>query len=129
MLIIPPGPYRKRPARRKKSPAPAIQPLNLVAADYQGTGTLTLVFDRAVNLDAVAVNEFIVRDGTFMLSEFVGSGTPVLVSANTVELSLLMFAPYEGEQIHLAVGAANGIVAEDDAAPWPGTNDLLLPWP
>jgi hypothetical protein len=52
-----------------------------------------------------------------------------MINPQTVEFILLATEPATGSGVHLTATEGNGIVAVDDAAPWPGVTNLSLPFP
>jgi hypothetical protein len=105
-------------------------PLTLVAASFDaGTVLLTLTFSRAVDVGGIVPGEFVVLDGDLGVE---WGGTFGEISQPTPE-SVAMFmienGPFAGAGVTLTVGAANGIVAQGDGAPFAGVADLVLPFP
>jgi hypothetical protein len=119
---------RKRRAPGATPPGPAT--LTLIAATYDtGTLTLSLTFDRAVNIDALDGAAITVDDPVFHEASYPGDGGAVLVTPDTVEIALgLPLAP-TGTVQTLTATAANGIVAVDDGGTWPGVVEVALPFP
>jgi hypothetical protein len=125
-------PARRRIGRRRRhgvpsSPAPAA--LVLVSATYQEEASVTLEFDRAIDVSGIDVSAIIVDDALTTGLTFAGAGTPTIVNATTVQVTLVETGGSSGSEITLTAGANNGIVAADDGGAWPGAEDLELPYP
>jgi hypothetical protein len=105
-------------------------PLTLVSAAYDNDSvTLTLTFDRAIDIDAIDVTQVVVDDDVFTGSRLVGFESAVLVNATTVRVPLNPIDGAMHPDIHLTVEPGNGIVAVDDGGTWSGVTALELPWP
>src|SRR5688500_5184900 len=123
MLIeIPPLRPRRgaRKARRSapSQPTPPGEPLTLVSATYEVGTSLTLTFDRAVDVGGIVPAAFVVNDGptgfTFVgISVFDHSGA-------SVGIELTGTTEYEGPSVLLDVAGANGVVAVDDGGTFAG---------
>jgi hypothetical protein len=129
-MLIPLSPvkFQRRPAKARPSkaaPSP-VGPLTLVAASWDGSATLTLVFDRAVDLsscDPVKI-EVSVEDDAVYRGESASLVDPV-----TVSIDAGAFSEPEDPGTLLFAGSANGIVAVGDGLPWDGVDGLALPFP
>jgi hypothetical protein len=126
--------YRKRrPATsRRKPPTPVPGPV-LVAASYDVlTPSLTLTFDRPVDLagegGVLNAETITVHDGINGIEQL---NTPDAAGAGTTTLVVTLFpnAAWAGEGVTLSAGAGTGIVAADDSTPWAGVTSLELPFP
>ena len=104
-------------------------PLTLVAAEYEDASSLTLTFDRAVDVSAAIVDFLAVKDGTINERLYLGAGTPLVISPTTCRVELIDVDPFAGAGITLTADEGNGIVAADDGAEWAGVTDLALPFP
>jgi hypothetical protein len=126
MLIIPP-----LPARRPRATAPPLTlppaPPTLVAASCDESPTLTLVFDRPVDVSAIDVG-LIRVDYALLGFTYVGFGEPTLLDPVTVRLFMTGVDDYTGPGIVLSAAAGNGIVAADGGGPWAGVADVELPF-
>jgi hypothetical protein len=123
---------RKRPAARPRPRTPAA--LVLVAADFDAGAvpapTLTLSFDRAIDIAEVEPSQVSVDDGPSSGSIWVGgAGTPTLVDPQTVRVPMSEFSASASPATMLTATAASGIRAADDGGTWPGVTDLELPLP
>ncbi len=126
---------RKIPFRThgKKPPiAPPVVGPVLVQAIYpveDVIGAIDLVFDRAINIDALDGTQIIVKDGVFLEATCDCTGPAELVDPQTVRLFLVGIGDYfEPNQLLDATGAS-GIVASDDGGMWAGVTELSLPFP
>lgn len=130
MLTFPPAlryrPRPKSPSAADERPAPAAPP-TLVAASCDESPTLTLVFDRPVDVSAVDV-ELIRVDNGLLGFTYVGYGAPTLPDPVTVRLALTGVEEYAGPGVVLSAAADNGIVAADGGGAWAGVTGLELPF-
>jgi hypothetical protein len=123
--------YRRRAGkpRRVKTAGPVVVPLTLASATYSVLAqTLTLSFDRAIDIDAIDGSAISVEDQPNGL-KWNATGGATLLSATTVRLLLVEIDSATGSQVLMTATSANGIVAVDDGASWAGVSDLALPWP
>jgi hypothetical protein len=120
-----------RKARRVRSAPVGTGPV-LIAASYDVLiPSLTLTFDRAVNLTGegggfLNPETITVHDGVNGIEQFnnpdaTGAGTATLV------VSLFSNGPWEGESVTMTCGAGTGIVDGDGVA-WAGVSDVILPF-
>ena len=130
MVSLPPVKFRRRRYVKAPKLPVASGPVLLAAGFDLLEVTLTLVFDRPVNSDLIDVSQFEVLDWTDsgrMYTAF-GSDEPA-VAVGSVRLSMQDAGPTtEGPSVMNAT-SANGIVAADDGAAWPGVMELGLPFP
>jgi hypothetical protein len=128
MLANVPAKFRKRTAKPNLPAKPALAPLTLVSASYESTVSLTLTFNRAIDVSAIAGSAIVVDDGIIGF-RYAGTGGATLLSATVLELLLegVEELPFVG--VHLSATSANGIVALGDGAPWAGATDVALPFP
>jgi hypothetical protein len=118
--------HRKRKAAAALSPATALE---LVGATYSVLAqTVTLSFDRAIDIDAIEGGAITVDDQPNGL-KWNGTGGATLLSPTTVRLLLLEIDSTSGSQVLLNATGGNGIVASGDGASWAGVTDLALPFP
>ena len=120
---------RKTKARQATTTLPAA--LALVSATYDAGGaTVTLAFDRAIDVSGYVPDQVLVNDGITAMAELVGEGTATMLDPNTVRLALTNVGPNVGPGVQLSTGGDAGIVAVDPSAqPWVGANGLALPFP
>ena len=134
---------RKPPRYR---PRPAAPRLTLVSAACDESPSLTLVFDRPVDVSAINVSLFRVDDGALGFTyvgydapivvddgalgfTYVGYDAPIVVSPTTVQILLTGVGEYAGAGVTLTAPANTGLVAADGGAAWPGVTGLALPFP
>ena len=133
MLTLPPPPFRKhrRPPRRRPPVAAPTLPLNLVAASYtiDEFVTLTLTFDRAIDISGLDGTVIFVRDGDETHTLWHGTGGAELLGPAIVQITLNEFDPESVPGIVLSASATSGIVAVDDGGQWAGASNLPLPYP
>jgi len=97
---------------------------------YVGPGAaLTLVFDRAINLDGFVPSAITVQDPSGTGWAYVGTGVVDTPNAQTVVVEMGQTGSAEGTLDVLTATAATGIVAVDDGASWGGVTELGLPYP
>ena len=134
MLIVPSIPFLRRRARRGAgaAPAPPAAPLVLVEAEFDSGGAVPFVrlrFGRAIDIDAIDVEQVLVDDGATAGLRYRGAGAAALVDAETVRVDLadydLSFLP----GVTLTASDQTGIVASDDGGTWAGVSGLGLPFP
>jgi hypothetical protein len=99
----------------------------LVAAAYDPGATVTLTFDRPVDVAAMDVAAVAVDDGPVMGFRYVGFGTPTMLDPRTVNVTLTGVEDFPGPGVTLSVAAGNGIVAAGGGA-WAGVSDVALPF-
>ena len=131
-MLLPATPhYRRRRGRTTRTPpAPVTPALALVGASYDsGQGSVTLAFNRPVNVAGYQDGQVKVNDGVTHLSEFNANGPGGLLDPNTVQFSLESDGPSTVSDVRLNATALNGIVAADDGEPWAGVSNLALPYP
>jgi hypothetical protein len=105
--------------------------LMLIQAIYPNeiTGSIDLVFDRAINIDAFDGTQIIVKDGVIAGFVFNATGPAELVDASIVRLFLVGIGDYAEPNMLLSATGLSGIVAVDDGGTWAGVTDLALPFP
>jgi hypothetical protein len=131
MLRIPPSVHiHKRRGRKTRSAPPAPPALALVSASYDhDEQTLTLQFDRAVDVAGFDGTQVTVVDGEFNTQTFDGEAGATLLDPTTVRVALAVTGSYEGAGVKMTATGASGIVAMDDGGTWAGATDLELPFP
>src|SRR5688572_4673266 len=113
-LMFPAKPPRRR-KRRDESAAPPAAPLTMVYwyADWGGI-TVTLEFDRAIDIGALDASAITVDDPANSGSALVGSGAGVLVHPMRVRVTMVDDGVAVGSITTLSATAGSGIVAVDD---------------
>jgi hypothetical protein len=102
----------------------------LVSATYDHTApTLTLVFDRAVEIDGFSGSAISVEDAQENFFRYDGNGGAELLGPATVRITLIPIDDATGTGVRLSASAASGIVAVSDGGIWAGASDLGLPFP
>jgi hypothetical protein len=129
MIIVPPTTFRpKHKVRLGPPPTPPVA-LTLVSAHYGAGDWLRLVFDRAINIDAIDASQIIVDDDTETGDRYDGTGGAELLGPATVQFALNRIGSSSESGEHLIASASSGIVASDDGGTWAGVGDLALPFP
>lgn len=128
MLMIPVNEYRKRSGRTKQGAPPAPVALVLVAAEYEQPVSVTLTFDRDIDITSLVAAEVSVDDGLESIA-YVGVGTGTLLTPRKVVIALVEDGGQGSPLVTLTALANTGIVAVDDGGTWAGVNALELPWP
>ena len=104
------------------------EPLVLVAATYVQGESVTLTFDRAIDIAGFDGSVVIVRDAAEALLFDATGGAELLSPA----VARLMLVPVEGDStpgVTMIASPTNGIVAVDDGGTWGGVSELSLPFP
>jgi hypothetical protein len=129
MLILPLN-RRRRHAKKPSTQAapPAALVLSAASADVDDDfGTVTLQFDRAIDVSAIIVTA--IQVGTITTGNlYQGDGSPTFVDAQTVRIALVLYDSYQETNVMLFADADNGIVAVDDGGTWSGTGGTGLPF-
>jgi hypothetical protein len=108
-------------------PPPAA--LVLQSATFNSTEpSVTLAFDRAIDIAAIHMSAFRLADGPDE-QFYNGIGDASLVSPTTVKVMLESIGSSSGADVLLTVLANNGIVAVDDGGHWLGVVNRALPFP
>ena len=133
MLIIPPTKFRKHGGRTKPQRATQVPPareLILEAAAFDNdTVTVTLTFDRAIDIAGIVVGgDIIVNDAAVTGNLYEAYGA-TLAAPNIVSVNLQVVGEPTGALTTLTASAATGIVAVDDGGTWAGTTNTELPFP
>ena len=131
MLVLPPVPFRLRRRRIKgSSTRPPGAALMLVSAEYnENDATLTLQFDRAINIAALVGATITVNDGSFDSTTYNGVSAASLMDPKTAILTLVPVGPYSVDEVTMTATALCGIVAVNDGGTWTGATNLALPFP
>ena len=118
-----------RPARRKATIAPPATPPTLVSAAYDEGNSVTLTFDRAVDVAGVVGSAIRVNDGGGEVDATLNAtGAVAVLSPTSVRLGLVHAGPPTGPGMTMTATAGNGIVAVNGGAPWAGVTELTLPF-
>jgi hypothetical protein len=132
MLIVPPPKVRKsrwEPKGVVNVSPPSPVPLTLQAASYDPIGlTLTLVFDRAIDVSGFDGSQVTVNDGAYNLQAYSGADSPTLSDAVTVVIVLDVVMGTEAGDVTMDASPASGIAAVDDGGTWDGASSLVLPF-
>src|SRR3954471_15249385 len=105
MLTIPPPQYRKRNSfdEPKRTGTPA---LVLVLGTYDPKTSVTLGFDREIDISAMDGAQISVSDGAFTGETYTATGVVTVLNPTTVRIRLVFSAAYPGAGIMLnATGA------------------------
>ena len=130
MLIHPPPIYRKRRGHgriARKLPVPVGPPV-LVSAAYASGQSVTLAFDRAVDVAGMDVERVGVDDGPGTEMLYVGSGPAVAIDARTVRVGLAGFDLSDSNAVTMTAHGDTGIVAADGGQAWAGVGTVVLPY-
>ena len=103
----------------------------LVAATYAAgdPSTLTLVFDRAIDIAGLDGSLILVRDGVTTEILWDATGGAVLAGPATVQITLTPLESDSAPGLVMNAGPGSGIVAVDDGGAWGGASELGLPFP
>lgn len=129
MLVNPPVVYRKRPGRVKVAAAPPPAPLVLLTGVYDSSElTLTLTFDRAIDISAFFATQISVNDPVDTLQIYVTTGGAELIDDTVLELGLDSVGNASGMDVIMQAENDTGIVAVDNDVEWAGAR-VGLPFP
>ena len=122
---------KHRVGRQRRVTSAVAPPVNLtlIAASYATGTSVTLVFDRPIDIDAIDGSQITVIDAISTHTTFKATGTVTIVSPTTVRLGLRATGSATGAGTRLTATASNGIVAQNDGGPWAGATELGLPFP
>jgi hypothetical protein len=88
--------------------------------------TLTLTFDRAIDISGMDGSQISVADHVEGNS-FTAEGSPTVTDPASVQIGLTYAGPVDvGTEVLLNAAAGNGIVAVDDGGAWAGVVDWEL---
>lgn len=118
-------------AKGESTPVPPPAVLTLVSAVYDPGGTVSLTFDRAIDISGMDVSAVSVDDGAVMNFKYRGWGDspPELTGPDTVLVYLNGYEDGGDPGVHLTVDAGNGIVPAGGGAAFGGVSDVSLPMP
>ncbi len=126
MLMFPPTNFRKR---RRVTKTKATVPLVLQAAVYDPVGlTLTLTFDRAINISSMISAAIVVNDPVTNNRQYIPAGSSVMLTPAEVRFGLFFVGNASGSVTTLNAVSSNGIVALTDPGKWAGVSALALPY-
>ncbi|HEV2294953.1 MAG TPA: hypothetical protein VGR35_13955 [Tepidisphaeraceae bacterium] len=123
---VPLIPFIRRRRRPKMVTPPAA--LMLVAAEYDSEVSVTLTFDRAIDVAGLVGSAIVVEDAGAGL-RFEATGPVTIINPQTVRIGLGETGPSGTADNILNASAGSGIVAVDDGGMWAGVSDLVLPFP
>ena len=126
-IIIQPLRIRPRRKRAKAGTARSTAPV-LTSATYVAGSSLTLVFDRAIDISAIDASAITVDDGATSGMQWQAENPGTLTDADTVTFSLLDLGPATGSTTLLTAGATNNITSAAGGGAWEGVTDLQLPY-
>ena len=128
MIKVPLMPFRGRKRKVAQQP-PAPAALTLLSASYDQTAkTLTMQFDRAIDVSAFDGEEVLVYDGTFNHHTYVASGTITMIDPATMRVGLFSIIADSDPGVNLTAASDNRIKAVDDGGTWSGTEGTALPF-
>src|SRR5688572_6915072 len=131
LLPAPPlYPRKRKPRPTRRPPTPVAAGPVLVSATFGGIAepTLTLVFDRAIDVSGLALGELFVYDGPGGV-EWGGSGVFEQPGPESLSMTMSEQAEFTGAGVTFTAAGGAGIVASDGGAAWAGVSDLELPFP
>ena len=125
-------PAKRRVRRKRKGATSTWAPaaLSLVAAEYASSGFLSLWFDRAIDVTALAGGQIVIVDPLLNNLAYTATGGVTELDGPMVKIALDSTGPSgPGIDVLMTAGAATGIVAVDDGGAWAGVTNLVLPFP
>lgn len=136
MQPLPPTfiPRKQRLQRKRHASASSAAPVAfaLASASYDHAAsppTLTLGFNRAIDVSGFGGDSVAVADGVFNNLSYLALGDVTLINPMTMRVVLAEQFSFSGAGVRLSAFDSNGIVAVDDGSPWDGVSDLALPFP
>jgi len=100
-----------------------------LSASYDNVAlTLTLSFDRAIDISGFQGGAIEVDDGTFNMELYTGDKGAVLLDDQTMQCPIYQQTDSSDPGVTLSVGGGNGIVAVDGSGEWAGCSELSLPF-
>lgn len=126
MNPIPVLPAKPRRRRVRSSVQASTTPV-LILATYDPKVSVTLGFDREIDVSALDGSQITITDGALTSSIYVATGTVTVLNPTTVRIRLNDTAHYEGTGIVMNATGSTGIVAVGGGA-WGGCGDLALPY-
>jgi hypothetical protein len=130
MLFPTPPLFRRNRGRAEPRPKAPAAALTLTEAFYDaGALTITLSFDRAIDVAGIDGSQVGVNDPESNHHRYAATGTVELVSPASVQIGLSAVGSSTGTDLVLNASAITGIVATDDGGTWAGAMDLELPFP
>ena len=131
MLLPKTSQYRRRRWRPQGAQTKAAAALTLESAAFAFVGpggTLTLAFDRAIDLSAFDPSQVTVQDPAGTGWAYAGTGVVDTPDPQTVVVEMGQTTEAAGTLETMSATGATGIVAVDDGAPWGGVSNLELPY-
>jgi hypothetical protein len=133
MMTVPPVkfPRRKRRRGRARASSPPTPPvaLNLVSATYEEVVSVSLTFDRPIDIAGLDGAQITVDDGAVAGILYAATGVATLTDPQTVRIELVEVGVSGDPGTRLNASAASGIVAVGDGGTWAGVSDVELPFP
>ena len=120
-------PRRRVILTTKQAPTPVTNPLILTAADWEPGVSITLTFDRAIDVSAMDGSQIQVVDGTGTGFLYAATGEAEMVTPTTIVIGLNVLEDSFDTGPRLNASASNGIVASDDEAAWAGIENAPIP--
>ena len=128
-ISVIPSKRRVRRKRRNVGGPTSVAPLVLVSASFDaGDFTLTLAFDRAIDVAGIDPSQLTVLDEPATGNALAGSAVASQPTPASVVLDMVVTGAAEGPTV-LNATAETGIVAANDGAAWAGVAGLALPYP
>ncbi len=122
MLIVPLF-FKRRKRRVTIAPAGPV----LLSADFSPDYlTLSLYFDRAIDVAVFDPSKIVVADGTSSMKTYAAAGAYSIVSETGIEITMIETGDYIEAASVLNAAPGNGIVASSDASPWLGAADFVI---
>ena len=100
----------------------------LVAATYEEVVSVSLTFDRAIDIAGLAGAQITVDDGAVSGILYAATGVATLTDPQTVRIELSEVGVSGDPVTQLTASAGTGIVTVDDGGTWDGVSDVELPF-
>lgn len=117
-------------AHKKKAtalPMPPVEPLVLTACDWEPGTTITLTFDRAIDIAELDGSQIQVVDGSGTGFIYVATGDAEMFDPMTIAIGLNVIEDSFDPGPRLNASATNGIVASGDGGAWAGIENAPIP--
>jgi hypothetical protein len=102
------------------------QPLALQSVEYFAGESITLQFDRAIDVSHFDGSQVTIMDAGATQMTYLASNSTTQPDPTQVTLTLVAQGPYTGDTNLMDATALTGIVAVDDGGTWPGVTDYPI---
>lgn len=126
--IFTPAPKPRRHKRKTiQTNSPPVEPLILTACDWEPGATITMTFDRAIDVSGMEGSQIQVVDGSGTGFLYAATGEAEMIDPTTIVIALNVVEASFDPGPRLNASASNGIVASDDEGAWAGIENAPIP--